>query len=41
MEAGGGSDLKSVARYAHVMPGEVARAADRLPHLGQDLTNDG
>ncbi len=38
MEAGGWSDIKSVARYAHVMPGEAARAADRLPELGQNTS---
>ena len=37
MAAGGWADLNSVARYAHVMPGEAALAADhRLPQLGQN-----
>ena len=31
MEAGGWDNVQSVARYAHVSPGEAARAADRLP----------
>ncbi len=30
-EAGGWDSITSVARYAHVSPGEAAKAADRLP----------
>lgn len=34
-EAGGWESIQSVARYAHVAPGEAARAADKLPHVHQ------
>lgn len=33
MEAGGWESIQSVVRYAHVSPGEAARAADRLPSV--------
>lgn len=33
MEAGGWESVQSVARYAHVAPGEAARAADKLPSV--------
>lgn len=33
MEAGGWDSVQSVARYAHVSPGEAARAADKLPSV--------
>lgn len=32
-EAGGWKNIQSVVRYAHVTPGEAARAADRLPSV--------
>lgn len=36
MDAGGWDSLQSVERYAHVVPGEAARAADRMPGIGAD-----
>ena len=33
MEAGGWRDPKSVARYAHVEPGEALKAVDMLPDV--------
>jgi hypothetical protein len=32
-EAGGWQTLASVERYAHVVPNEAAKAADRLPSV--------
>ena len=39
MEAGGWDNVQSVARYAHVSPGEAARAADRLPVVQNPCTS--
>lgn len=40
MEAGGWDSVQSVARYAHVAPGEAARAADRLPAVQKPCTTN-
>lgn len=37
-EAGGWESIQSVARYAHVSPGEAARAADKLPSVQNPCT---
>lgn len=39
-EAGGWDSITSVARYAHVSPGEAAKAADRLPAVQIGRTED-
>ena len=39
MEAGGWDSVQSVARYAHVAPGEAARAADKLPSVQNPCSN--
>lgn len=39
MEAGGWDSVQSVARYAHVSPGEAARASDRLPSVQNQCSN--
>jgi integrase len=37
-EAGGWESLASVERYAHVVPNEAAKAADRLPTVQKAST---
>ena len=37
-EAGGWESLSSVERYAHVVPNEAAKAADRLPTVQKAST---
>lgn len=39
MEAGGWDNVQSVERYAHVSPGEAARASDRLPSVQNPCSN--
>lgn len=39
MEAGGWDNVQSVERYAHVAPGEAAKAADKLPDVHSACSN--